>query len=46
MEGGDLASLHTNAENRALLEFVLQQAPNTRRVWLGADDYSFEVRKG
>lgn len=39
LEGGDLASVHTEGENRALAAFALGENPALPRVWIGGENY-------
>lgn len=43
-EGGDLASIHNQGENRAVATFAM--ANNAPRVWIGGNDLGVEVGLG
>ena len=42
--GGHMPSIHSDAQNNKLVNFVLGEDPTVPDVWLGADDLATEVR--
>jgi len=42
-EGGDLATIRTEAENRAIANFALQQNDEETEIWIGLEDLHREV---
>ena len=43
-DGGDLVIIRTEAENRAVAEFVRQRNQDETRIWLGLGDLHVDVR--
>ena len=43
-DGGDLVIIRTEAENRAVAEFVRQRNQDETRIWLGLEDLHVDVR--
>ena len=42
-EGGDLVTIRTEAENRAVANLVRQRNDQEVNVWIGLEDYEVEV---